>query len=138
MKSPPRLSPTSVGGFTLVELMIVVCIIALLAAIAVPSMVRARKRAQGVSIRTDLRLIDDAMDQYGTEYVKAPSAVIPVLAWRAYLKPGTRLYNFGTSVFGDVYGDQVMGTLPQVPSADWDLLIDVCNSSFWAPYGRSP
>ena len=118
--------------------MITVAIIALLAAIAVPSLVRARKRAQGVAIRTDLRLIDNAMDQYGTEYVKATNATIPFLAWRGYMKPGTRLYLNGSSVLGDVYGDQVMGVLPAVPSTDWDLLIDACDTSFWAPYVRSP
>ena len=138
MKHPPRPSTFANRGFTLVELMIVVAIIALLAAIAVPSLVRARKRAQGVSIRSDLRLIDDAMDQYGTEYVKLPGAVIPVLAWRGYLKPGTRLYASGTTVFGEAYGNQTMGTLPTVPSSDWDMLIDACDSSFWAPYVRSP
>ena len=117
--------------------MIVVAIIALLAAIAVPSLVRARKRAQGAAILEDLRLIDNAMDQYGTEYVKPTNATIPVLAWRAYLKPGTRLYVYGSSVLGDIYGDQMMGTLPPVPSTDWDNLLDACNTSFWTPYVRS-
>ena len=117
--------------------MIVVAIIALLATLAVPSLVRARKRAQGVSIRNDLRLIDAAMDQYGTEYVKLTGVTIPTLAWRAYLKPNTRLYTNYSSVLGDIYGDQTMGTLPPVPSTDWDTLIDVCDSSFWAPYIRS-
>ena len=138
MKHPPRLRSFANRGFTLVEMMIVVAIIALLCAIAVPSLVRARKRAQGVAIRSDLRLIDEAMDQYGTEYVKPSNTLIPVLAWRAYLKPGTRLYTNGTSVLGDVYGNQSMGILPPVPSSDWDMLIDACDTSFWAPYVRSP
>ena len=45
-------------AFTLVEIMIVVAIIALLAAIAVPGFLRARKRAQGSRIMNDLRLIE--------------------------------------------------------------------------------
>ena len=48
------------GGFTLVEIMIVVAIIALLAAIAVPGFLRARKRSQAVRVLEDLRLIDHA------------------------------------------------------------------------------
>ncbi len=122
------------GGFTLVEIMIVCAIIALLAAIAVPSFLRARKRAQGVAVRTDLRLIDEAMDQYALEYNKQANATIPVAAWQLYLKPGTRLYTTTQSIFGDTYGPQTLGTLPPVPSTTWDSLIDVCDSSFWAPY----
>ena len=38
------------GGFTLVEIMIVVAIIALLAAIAVPNFLRARKRSQATRV----------------------------------------------------------------------------------------
>src|SRR5262245_30639542 len=55
------------GGFTLVEIMIVVAIIALLAAIAVPGFLRARKRSQASRILNDLRLIDAACDQYAIE-----------------------------------------------------------------------
>ena len=44
------------GGFTLVEIMIVVAIIALLAAIAVPGFLRARKRSQASRILNDLAL----------------------------------------------------------------------------------
>ena len=54
-------------GFTLVEIMIVVAIIALLAAIAVPGFLRARKRSQASRILNDLRMIDSACDQYAIE-----------------------------------------------------------------------
>src|SRR6201993_4074531 len=53
--------------FTLVEIIIVVAIIALLAAIAVPGFLRARKRSQASRILNDLRLIDSAVDQYAIE-----------------------------------------------------------------------
>ncbi len=46
---------TKHAGFTLVEIMIVVAIIALLAAIAVPGFLRARKRSQASRILNDLR-----------------------------------------------------------------------------------
>ena len=58
-------------GFTLVEIMIVVAIIALLAAIAVPGFLRARKRSQASRILNDLRLIDAAVDQYAIETNRA-------------------------------------------------------------------
>lgn len=51
-------------GFTLVEIMIVVLIIALLAAIAVPSFVRARDRARESACLNNLRLIDAAVETW--------------------------------------------------------------------------
>lgn len=136
MKRLPTHSLHHRKAFTLIEVMIVVAIIALLAAIAVPSLLRARKRSQAVSILTDLRLIDQALDQYSIENGKPALAVIPVAAWKQYVKPGSRLYNTGTSLFGDVYGNQQSEVLPTVPSNDWDTLSDVCNSSFWSPFTR--
>ena len=59
------------AGFTLVEIMIVVAIIALLAAIAVPGFLRARKRSQATKILNDLRMIDGAVDQYAIETAKS-------------------------------------------------------------------
>lgn len=121
-------------GFTLVEIMIVVAIIALLVAIAVPGFLRARKRTQAGSVREDLRLIDSAMDQYGLEYGRPGNSTIPVAAWKLYLKSGSRLYSSGASIFGDVYGDQVLGVLPTVPSSVYDSFSDVTDASYWAPY----
>ena len=138
MKSPPFHPRQARKAFTLIEIMIVVAIIALLCAIAIPGFVRARKRSQGVSILTDLRLIDSAVDQYSTENVSPAYTVVPVAAWKIYIKPGSRLYNTGASVFGDVYGNQQSEVIPTVPSPDWDALSDVCNTSFWAPYQRGP
>ena len=55
------------SGFTLVEIMIVVAVIALLAAIAVPSFARARKRAQNAKFINALRIGSDAADLYAIE-----------------------------------------------------------------------
>src|SRR5438876_446661 len=59
------------GGFTLVEIMIVVAIIALLAAIAVPNFLRARKRSQATRMLEDLRNVDSSIDQYAIENNKS-------------------------------------------------------------------
>ena len=133
----PSTHPPNQRAFTLVEIMIVVAIIAMLAAMAVPGLLRARKRAQAGTVRVDLRLIDDAVEQYGAENGLQKGANVTVTAWRAYLKPGTRLYVNNTTIFGDSYGDQQVGSLPKVPATVWDMTTDVCDANFWAPYVRS-
>src|SRR6476620_6940015 len=89
------------SGFTLVEIMIVVAIIALLAAIAVPGFLRARKRSQASKIINDLRLIDSAVDQYAIENNKLTGTTVPVAAWTQYLKKDSALYNTGKDLFGN-------------------------------------
>src|SRR3954464_16026393 len=81
------------SGFTLVEIMIVVAIIALLAAIAVPSFLRARKRSQAtVSLQT-LRIIDHAKDQYAIENGKSGGITPAGSDLAVYIKRGSKLYN---------------------------------------------
>jgi prepilin-type N-terminal cleavage/methylation domain-containing protein len=123
------------GGFTLVEIMIVVAIIALLAAIAVPGFLRARKRSQASRILNDLRMIDAAVDQYAIETNRTTGAAVAITDWTNYLKKGTSLYNSGNSLLGTPYGAQVVDTIPQVPTADYNVLSDVAGVGFWSPYG---
>src|SRR6266513_4338918 len=88
----------SYSGFTLVEIMIVVAIIALLAAIAVPGFLRARKRSQATRILNDLRLVDGAVDQYAIENAKSSGDLGQFTDWKAYLKKDTALYNTGNDM----------------------------------------
>ena len=123
------------GGFTLVEIMIVVAIIALLAAIAVPGFLRARKRSQASRILNDLRMIDAAVDQYAIETNKKSNDVVGTADWTNYLKKGSSLFLSGGSILGSAYGSQTVDTIPQVPSADYAALSDVAGTGFWSPYG---
>ncbi len=122
------------GGFTLVEIMIVVAIIALLAAIAVPGFLRARKRSQASRIINDLRLIDSAVDQYAIETNKKSGDAVAVTDWTNYLKKGTNLYTTGKDILGADYGAQTVDTLPKVPSGSKAALSDVTDAAFWSPY----
>ena len=122
------------AGFTLVEIMIVVAIIALLAAIAVPGFLRARKRSQASRIINDLRLIDSAVDQYAIETNKTSNSPVAVTDWTNYLKKGTNLYVTGKDLFGNDYGQQTVDTLPRVPTASKASLSDVTDAAFWSPY----
>jgi prepilin-type N-terminal cleavage/methylation domain-containing protein len=126
---------TKHAGFTLVEIMIVVAIIALLAAIAVPGFLRARKRSQASRILNDLRMIDSAVDQYAIETGRTTGATVAVADWTNYVKKNAILFNTGQSLLGSDYGAQAVDTLPAVPSADYDTLSDVAGVGFWSPYG---
>ena len=124
------------AGFTLVEIMIVVAIIALLAAIAVPGFLRARKRSQASKILNDLRMIDAAIDQYAIETTKTTGSTVDVTDWTNYVKKDSNLFASGADLFGNTYGQQTVDSLPQVSASAWNALSDVTDDAFWSPYGH--
>jgi prepilin-type N-terminal cleavage/methylation domain-containing protein len=125
---------TKRAGFTLVEIMIVVAIIALLAAIAVPGFLRARKRSQASRVINDLRLIDSAVDQYAIENNKSSGDLVAIADWTKYVKAGTNLYVTGADILGNSYADVNVDSLPRVPTATYAALSDVADNTFWSPY----
>jgi len=124
------------GGFTLVEIMIVVAIIALLAAIAVPNFLRARKRSQATRVLEDLRLIDAAVDQYAIETNRSTGFQVPWNDVKSYLKVGSKLYNSThADLLGGDYGATFsVDTLPAVPASTYNSLSDVAPPEFWSPF----
>lgn len=124
------------SGFTLVEIMIVVAVIALLAVMAVPSFLRSRKRSQASLIKNDLRLIDNAIQVYAMETTRKTGDPVFVDDWTDYVKDDSRLNNTAQDILGHDYNDQTVDSLPVVPATSYDALSDVADSAFWAPYAR--
>lgn len=98
-------------GFTLVEIMIVVAIIGLLAAIAVPNFVTARNNARTSTCINNMRLIDAAKEQDALENNLNTGAVSG--AHLTYLKGGA-LPICGAGA--GAYTVNVIGTDPACPN----------------------
>lgn len=125
------------SGFTLVEIMIVISIIALLAAISVPNFLRARKRAQATRIIDDLRLIDGAIDLYAAENRKSGGDGASWEDLQPYLKKNIVLYNSsGIDLLGNPYngGSFSVDGVPKVNTITYANLSEVAPLEFWSPY----
>ncbi len=101
-------------GFTLVEIMIVVAIIGLLAAIAIPNFVRSRAKSQATACINNMRQIDSAIEQFSLEHgLKAGDAI----SWPNDLTPYIKLNAAGSipgCPAGGSYTPTLVGNIPSI------------------------
>jgi prepilin-type N-terminal cleavage/methylation domain-containing protein len=125
-------------GFTLIEIMLVVSILALLASLAIPNYLRARKRSQAARMLDDLKAVDHAIDLYAAEYHKSGNETVTdadVDILKRYLKERILLYQ---SLPNDMFGNEILlsdlKSPPRVNVATYNALSDVAPLDFWRPY----
>ena len=99
------------GGFTLVEIMIVVAIIGLLASIAIPNFVKARTTAQMNACISNLRVIDGAIQQWALDTKQGETAQVTPTDVLSYLKNAV-VCPSGGKTFADSYSLTTVAARP--------------------------
>ncbi len=126
--------------------MIVVAIIALLAAIAVPSAMRARKRAQATSTLETCRTVDHALETYIIEHptnMMGSYFYIDYYELAGYIKKDTALYNDiimwnprdAEGNWINLWVDPNQHVVVTIDYRTYQDLQSVADDQFWGEYG---
>ena len=99
------------AGFTLVEIMIVVGLIGLLAALAVPNFIKARTTSQRSVCINNLRQVDSAIQQWALDKKQGPGSTVTETDITPYLK-SLAICPAGGTTFSDSYSLTTVATQP--------------------------
>lgn len=125
-------------GFSIVELMVVVAIIAILSALALPNFLRARKRAVAVLILADMKALEEAKMSYVINHKLNAGDEVTWEAIRPLLKEGLQLAQNDTPKdrFGNAIEIGDAKATPKLSQDTIDELNDVAPAQqhFWTGY----
>ena len=125
-------------AFTLVEIMLVVATIALLATLAIPNYLRARKRAQAAHLFDDLRAVDHAIELYCIEFRRSGEETMTttdLVFLKRYLKDRIALYeSLPNDMFNNPFVITNLKSAPKLNMLTYNALSDVVPLDYWNPY----
>lgn len=105
--------PKQSNGFTLVEIMIVVAIIGLLAAIAIPNFVKARATSQQSACINNMRQLAAAVNEWSLEAGQTTGANVTLDALKPYIQLNSNS-SIPSCPAGGTYKVGLVGNTPQV------------------------
>lgn len=131
-----QLRSRSLKGFTLLEVMVVVALIAMLASIATPNFIRARRRAQANIVVDEMRALESAMSLYAIENGKQGSTAVSsadIGTFLPFIMTNSQLYNtLPKDLLGNPIWLTTLDTTPKISSATFNGLSVPLD--FWSPY----